>query len=432
MEDIFQSHGSPEIYIVAHSEGTVVTFLGLLRALSKDPRPAWVKNVRGLMTIGSPINKHIILWPELVQEYLKPAAPRAPLVQPIQWRNYYDFGDPVGFRLDATWNWLRENDWITNEADLNKQPFFAFDHDNTKELDDDIGFTRYPFPGKAHNDYWNDDDVFGHFIQTVVQPTDKTSGNAIKPPKDYKANPPRSNRWCYLSPVLPYALVAGLIFAAVYLLYKGVCEFLGIDDEYLVLLRNVIGLATLLGALTVGARIPRLTMLRKWRLIAWLIVLAGAAQYSWVVVPETRILLGWWVTWFGIEGNKLYTTYAVIAVVVILAFILPLIGGRSAYWSGTRLLIIAAGLVIAGIVGSLVAHVYVKNLGPDDQGPVWPLFLASAAFLYLWWLAALIFDLAFVWHRYIRYSVIEDHLQKLALKDEFRLKLKEPKASTSA
>jgi hypothetical protein len=34
--------------------------------------------------------------------------------------------------------------------------------------------------------------------------------------------------------------------------------------------------------------------------------------------------------------------------------------------------------------------------------PLWPVLLAGAAFLYLWWLAALIFDLAFVWQRYIR------------------------------
>jgi hypothetical protein len=29
-------------------------------------------------------------------------------------------------------------------------------------------------------------------------------------------------------------------------------------------------------------------------------------------------------------------------------------------------------------------------------------FLATAAFLYLWWLAALTFDLVFVWHLHIR------------------------------
>ena len=37
--------------------------------------------------------------------------------------------------------------------------------------------------------------------------------------------------------------------------------------------------------------------------------------------------------------------------------------------------------------------------------PVWPVLLGGAAFLYLWWLAALIFDLGFVWQRYIRQAL---------------------------
>jgi len=38
----------------------------------------------------------------------------------------------------------------------------------------------------------------------------------------------------------------------------------------------------------------------------------------------------------------------------------------------------------------------------SHTGPLWRVFAAIAAFLYLWWLAALIFDLVFVWHRYIQ------------------------------
>jgi len=40
--------------------------------------------------------------------------------------------------------------------------------------------------------------------------------------------------------------------------------------------------------------------------------------------------------------------------------------------------------------------------GAGDIGPVWPVFIATAVFMYLWWLAALLFDLVFVWHLYIR------------------------------
>jgi hypothetical protein len=50
-----------EIYIVAHSEGAVVSFRGLLTALAatKGPDNEWVDLVEGYMTIGSPLNKHI-------------------------------------------------------------------------------------------------------------------------------------------------------------------------------------------------------------------------------------------------------------------------------------------------------------------------------------------------------------------------------------
>ena len=164
MTNISDDDPQAEIYLVAHSEGTVITFLGLLTALSAAERPAWVERVRGLMTIGSPINKHIILWPELFDLLKNPKTQH--LTQPIEWRNYYDFGDPIGFRLDATRDWLKENHWTTG-----KQPFFNFnDKEDVEDDAHDIGFARYPLPGKAHNDYWNDAEVFGHFIQTVVKP----------------------------------------------------------------------------------------------------------------------------------------------------------------------------------------------------------------------------------------------------------------------
>jgi hypothetical protein len=44
--------------------------------------------------------------------------------------------------------------------------------------------------------------------------------------------------------------------------------------------------------------------------------------------------------------------------------------------------------------------------------PAWPVLLSGAAFLYVWWLAALIFDLAFVWQRYVRNSLALDRLKQ--------------------
>ena len=78
-----------EIYIVAHSEGTVVSLRGLLLALAckENQQNAWVNKVKGYMTIGSPLNKHIVLWPKLWQG-LTPDKSRD-LAAPILWRNYY-------------------------------------------------------------------------------------------------------------------------------------------------------------------------------------------------------------------------------------------------------------------------------------------------------------------------------------------------------
>ena len=42
----------------------------------------------------------------------------------------------------------------------------------------------------------------------------------------------------------------------------------------------------------------------------------------------------------------------------------------------------------------------------------WPVILAGTAFLYLWWLAALTFDLAFIWHYYIRHSVAQEYVEE--------------------
>jgi amino acid transporter len=49
--------------------------------------------------------------------------------------------------------------------------------------------------------------------------------------------------------------------------------------------------------------------------------------------------------------------------------------------------------------------------------PVWPVLLAAAGFLYLWWLATLIFDLAFVWQRYVRRSVANQRLREWGPQD---------------
>lgn len=56
------------IILATCSEDTVVSFLGLLEGFREPQSPGWVKQVRGFMTLGSPIDKHLALWPELFGE----------------------------------------------------------------------------------------------------------------------------------------------------------------------------------------------------------------------------------------------------------------------------------------------------------------------------------------------------------------------------
>ena len=48
-----------ELYLVAHSEGSVITFLTLLEALDDPGQHPWIRAVKGLMTIGSPRSGYI-------------------------------------------------------------------------------------------------------------------------------------------------------------------------------------------------------------------------------------------------------------------------------------------------------------------------------------------------------------------------------------
>ena len=64
--------------------------------------------------------------------------------------------------------------------------------------------------------------------------------------------------------------------------------------------------------------------------------------------------------------------------------------------------------------GLIVARLLWRNAKdhPDENPDLWPVLLCVAAFLYLWWLAAQLFDLVFIWHRYIRSNLANDMLKK--------------------
>jgi hypothetical protein len=364
-----QFQSAEEIYIVAHSEGTVVSLLGLLTALCAKDNP-WISKVRGLMTFGSPIDKHLTLWPELFAEFEKPCGEIRP---PIPWHNYYDFGDPIGFALETARQRFATGDWGR-----------VFDF----PVANDHGFARYPLPGKAHNDYWQDADVFDHFIDNVVEAPIESGKHKKVPASKTQA---RIVSW-----VLPYMVATALLFCAVLVLYKAVHGFLRPDElkeGLLPVFSTVSGISCLLAGITVMARMPRLTRVWSWRLFGGFFFLLSILGYR--IFSCLRLGIDNFGLCLGTFPRPGEWGLAGIAIVLVGAIYLV-----SALYPklGMRALLIPGALAV----------VYVACQHLDDSpthGNLWPVFPAGAIFLYLWWLVALLFDLTFVWHRYIRFAV---------------------------
>jgi hypothetical protein len=225
------------------------------------------------MTLGSPIDTYLLLWPELFGTTPPHAAPP----QPIVWHNYYDEGDPIGFALDDARRWIAEQRW-DNVFD------FPARHDH--------GFARYPFPGKAHIDYWTDPDVFGRFISAVIEerPDDL--------PTPVDALPPPTNRRVQkvLSYVVPCLGVTTLLFVAVYILLKAVMgilqpEWKGTGEIFW----DVARITLVLCGVTVAARIPRLAGDLHVRLSALVCAAVACGVYYWTAPDEpTRVFSMYW------------------------------------------------------------------------------------------------------------------------------------------
>ena len=360
MEDVSTQFPTADVHIIAHSEGTVVSLLGLLAAGRRQPPPAWLGQVRGFMTLGSPIDKHLILWPGLFES--EPPADGFKPETRIEWRNYYDRGDPIGFDLDRIRKWIQVNGWgrVFN---------FSAAHD--------FGFVRYPFPGKAHVDYWNDPEVFGHFIDTVVKETPPAPSPARRPPQTLKLKKT-------LSYVVPYLLVTALLVTAVYILYRAVDGALKPEETMgLGTAIHLVAAATLmLLGVTVAVRVPRLTRSVTARVVA--AVVASILVVAGLEIGEGMGTGPEFITRFS---NTQYMIASILLIILALVC--------SARWpsNGPKVLIGIGTLAIAGfVIWGL------RTAPPNEQGAVWPVIVALAVFLYLWWLAALLLDLVLVWH----------------------------------
>ena len=482
LRKVHAAHPDAEIHIVAHSEGTVVALLGLLHAFCdtkfyrascyhldedteekvQDIQPGkgrqWLAKVRGLITIGSPIDKHIVMWPELWEgeDWKEPADKlgRFSIEKPIPWFNYYDKGDPVGFDLNTARDFLGapERGLVNRNLDgTGQKPLLSFPEEH------DLGFTRYPLPGKAHNDYFTDTDVFEHYSRQVTG-----EGSAGKP---------KTRRWAWVfSRVCPYLLAVLVMAVGVWLLHKAVLEYLlpvkgtanaaadvatqakantppNPDHTY----PNVAGITLLLVGMTVVTRLARLTRGRNipvtgWHALGVVIFAGGAVGFMSLVSDDLlktmgRGIVGWW----GKSASVAH--WVIIAVAAVGAVVLPFVpevkrrdrqvrcaiaagvfvawllwlGGASEKLQPWGVVLGSTGVSIVGWVlayslprwgmvplivsGGLLAALSIigclSGNGNAADKTLWPVALAAVAFLYLWWLASVLFDLSFVWHRYI-------------------------------
>jgi hypothetical protein len=433
MAAVVTAHKDAEIYLVAHSEGTVVMLTGLLNAIANPERQAgigtgpgfehnkWLDRVRGIMTIGSPLDTHMLLWPRLWEPLeLAPGEERQwKPKDPILWHNYYDHGDPIADKVSTTEQWVNRH------------------YPGTFKITLDCGFSRFYFPGKAHIDYWNDEHVFGHFIEQVMKlpavsstpaaaaatgmPAVPAAAKATsQASRDFTNKPPSKRSAQIVSYVAPYGLIGLLLFAAVFVLYRSVTDFLRNDPNWTEIVRDVGILAFLVGGTTIAVRMPRLTSVWLWRAVGAAVFLLSAAVYAWPILlgyPPKHPFRGMQdmvagvFTRLGVPAplNEWAFLIGAAGVVVVCALF-----GRSKHNRlGVRLLLGVGGVLVLVIVGGLLYGIGVdthKAPRPANVS-VWPVFLGVAGFFYLWWLAALLFDLVFVWHRYIRHSAVLNDLR---------------------
>lgn len=400
LEKVYENNKQAELYLVAHSEGTVVALVAILKALCKpgsDPaapanRPDWIEQVRGLMTIGSPIDKHLILWRKMWDDLKTPDIEKL-LPKPIRWRNYYDYADPVGFNLDTARDWLRDHRW---------DKFFEFENRH------DFGFARYFLPGKAHNDYWNDPYVFGHFIRDVLELSPVANGQKIE-------GPPRDRKLAKLSSYFtPYFLIAIILLIAVYTVHTGVNAYISTIEPWSTAARHIAAMASLLAGSTVASRIPCLTRSAGWKAWSAFFFAAFAGFYAALMAGFFH-LTNPFQPHDGIAGSRTTLTTVGFALAVVLLSIwadrhksfLQRWPPLRLFVRGMRPLLIAGGLAAAWLV---IHRIELAPASPAKS--IWPLLLSGTVFLYLWWLAAILFNLVFTWQRYIRGAVWQKYLRQ--------------------
>jgi hypothetical protein len=108
----------------------------------------WIDDVKSFVTLGSPIDKYLVMWWMNYKYLLSPANWLVPRDDEIKHYNYCDEQDPVGGELDVART--------------------AAGFDSVFSTVEDRVFTRYVIPGAAHNAYWKDLNLFKWILHNTV------------------------------------------------------------------------------------------------------------------------------------------------------------------------------------------------------------------------------------------------------------------------
>ena len=200
-----------------------------------------------------------------------------------------------------------------------------------------------------------------------------------------------------------FLLFVALMFAAVYMLFRGIAGFKdGVTDIHdWNFLKQIFAVAALLWGITVAYRVPRLVANPiLWMTVGATAFMAGAVIYSYCGQDVTREIhyavhrIVPVPTDIGDEVRKYNNLWELVFAAAIVAFgaLLSQLKPRL----GNLPLILTGALIICGIVYYEEAY---------SHPAIWPVLIGGAMFIYLWWLAALLFDLVFIWQRYIRTSL---------------------------
>lgn len=200
----------------------------------------WIDHLKSFVTLGSPIDKYLIMWWMNYKYLTEPASWLEPEKPRIDHYNYCDEQDPVGHELDVAAT----------------APGFA----SVFHTHEDRVFTRYVIPGAAHNEYWKDLNLFKWILHKTV---DQSAGT-----------PPKEPEW-FVPKVYKRVLditYVGIPFAAILLAYFSFTWVMAQNDNSLQ--SQALAFLIFVGALWLGKRLIEFTV---W----WRQVLRAKSNKAW-------------------------------------------------------------------------------------------------------------------------------------------------------